>query len=621
MNSRTSRIVAPRTRRAPLLAVAWFAVLAVPVVRAADPDNCLLCHQFRGLSRYVEAEDRLHLFFVDPDYQVHLLGPHARLACTDCHVRDEVAVIPHQPVTKVNCTQTCHLSGARGEPLRFSHDAVATVLDQSVHAPAGFEKLSFENGPLLENNQSRCLYCHDEPVFRTPSGATLMGPHNTFDRCDACHRDQISIDTDYMLRHVASRLQPSRPPLEMAQVCAACHADAKVIAEFGLPNAVASFVRSFHGKAALLGADNAANCVDCHVSRGADAHSILGPMNPQSSVNPAHVADSCRSLKCHPGADLAIASFAVHLDLPTDHGTLEFLIAAAFIVLTAVSFGPSLVICLLELFQIVIGRRPPSEEASHHLVMKVLHTPGGAAKLVRFTLSQRIQHWILVVLFAALAITGFPLKFADQLWARVVVESLGGLSVTRFVHHWAGLALVIGFAAHFVYCITTTIRKAKNLRPDGKPVGLFRAFWDMPMLIHPADLLKGGPLMLYLLGLKREPPTFGRFTIKEKLEYIGVFWGTTLLGITGIALWGMQTSTWFVSGRLLNIAIIAHTYEAFLAIIHVGILHIVNVMFSPNVFPLSLATITGATPVVELAEAHSEFVEDAAHDLGIKPEH
>ena len=99
-----------------------------------------------------------------------------------------------------------------------------------------------------------------------------------------------------------------------------------------------------------------------------------------------------------------------------------------------------------------------------------------------------------------------------------------------------------------------------------------------------------------------------------------MFWGTILLGVTGVLLWGEQISSHFLPGRILNLALIAHTYEAFLAIIHVGILHIVNVVLSPTVFPLSLATITGHTPVKELAEGHEEQVLEVARDLGIAAE-
>ncbi|HQL53293.1 MAG TPA: hypothetical protein PLQ87_01170 [Phycisphaerae bacterium] len=614
----------PRTQRRrswPWLAVLFLLAPLPPAARAGDPDNCLLCHQFRGLSRYDPAADRAHLFFVDPDYTHELRGPHARLACTACHARSEVGVVPHGAVSRVNCTQTCHLSAAGQLDRRFSHENVAWLLDRGAHTHAVLSSLTFTGGPLLAPGQSPCLYCHDEPVFRDPANVvTTLSPREdrTFDRCDVCHAEQVPIDVAYYLRHIAARLQSARPPLEIAQVCAVCHTDPDVLKTFEMPNAVASFVRSFHGKAALLGDNTTADCLACHVAAGENAHLMLAKADPRSSVHPANVANACRSTACHPGADPRFAAAAVHLDLPTARGTLEFAVAAAFILLTIGTFGPSLLLCLLELAQIVFGRRHEGEHAALQLVQAVLAHPYGRTRLARFTVSQRYQHWVLVVLFTTLAVTGFPMKFADHDWARGVIETLGGLRVTRTIHHWAGIALVLGFAAHFVYCLHTYWRRARERGPAGGRVGLWAAIWKLPMVVHPRDLLKGHHLLLYLCGLRREPPSFGRFSIKEKFEYIGVFWGTTLLGLTGALLWGEQIFSHYLSGRILNIALIAHTYEAFLAIIHVGILHIVNVIFSPHVFPLSLATITGDTPLGELAATHSEFVAEAARDLNVQ---
>lgn len=595
--------------------------LGSATLAAADPDNCLFCHQFRGLGRFDGLTDRVHFFAVDPDYVRELRGPHARLACTACHPREEVGVIPHQTVSPVNCTQLCHLREPDGLERRFSHANVAEMLERSVHSSTNLAGLQFAGGPLLSSGQSLCLYCHDEPVFRNSEGVlpslTSMGV-KTFDRCNVCHADQVPVDVAYYLRHIASRLQPARPPVQQAQVCAVCHTDVEVLKARGMKDAVASFVRSFHGKAALLGDERTASCVSCHVRTNENAHLMLGRADERSSVHPRNVADSCRSAECHPDAQPRFAAASVHLDLPTAKASLEFWIAAAFVLLTLGTFGPSLLICLLELGQIVVGRQHAHAPAAEALVHRVLAHPSGPKRLARFTVNQRIQHWILAFLFTTLAVTGFPMKFAERHWARFVIDAFGGLPIARYVHHWAGIALVLGFAVHMVYCLVELWRRAAQPTASGLRVGHWRALWNLPMVIHPRELLKARDLLLYLVGRRSDPPTFGRFTIKEKFEYIGVFWGTTLLGITGVLLWGEQIFSRYFSGRILNIALIAHTYEAFLAVIHVGILHIVNVMFSPNVFPLSRATITGRTPTRELAEQHSEFVLEAARDLAVE---
>lgn len=512
------------------------------------------------------------------------------------------------------------MSDVSGVAREFSHADVARMLDTSVHAREKLAKLEFTDGALLRPGQSLCLYCHDEPLYRIPESVRPLVEHldaHALDRCDVCHRQQIPTDTAFYLKHIASRLHHARAPLEMTQTCAVCHADPLILEQAELSDAITSFLHSFHGKAALLGDSSTADCLGCHVVAGENAHLMLGREEPRSATHPTRVVDSCRSAECHPGADRNIGAASVHLDLATVRGTLEFWVAVAFIVLTVVSFGPSLMFVLLELLQIVIGRHHHGAHEMVELTKAVLDTPEGQKRLMRFTVSQRVQHWILVVLFGLLVLTGFPMKFADQAWAKAVIEAFGGLRIARHVHHWAGVALVAGFAVHTIYVLWTLWSRMRARRPDGSRIGPIRAVLSLPMLILPADLLKAGHLMLYLVGLRKSPPTFGRFSVKEKLEYVGVAWGTILLGVTGALLWGEQISSHFVSGRVLNIALIAHTYEAFLAVIHVGILHICNVTLNPHVFPLSLATVTGHTPVGELAEQHSEQVVEVARDLGL----
>jgi len=599
------------------------ALLIAPSMSAADdPQNCLFCHQYRGLSRIEPSSGRVRLYFVQPEHAHGSAGPHARLACADCHNRDEVSVVPHRPVTRVDCTRTCHLPDRNGLERRFSHQNIAEMLDGSVHSPGVLSQVHLSQGGALEPEQSRCLYCHDEPLFRDPSGALpILEPlgGRTFDRCDACHREQAPTDIAYYLRHVAARLQPARPTLEVAQVCAVCHSDPAVLAAWEMDNAVASYTRSYHGKAALLGDEGAASCISCHVAPGSNAHRMLGAEHPLSAVNPTNVANSCRSTACHPGADKALAAAAAHLELPKLRGALEFVIAAFFIILTILTFGPSMVIVVLELFAIVVGRHSHADERAKRLVGALRLHPEGLRRLTRFTVSQRVQHWVLALLFVLLALTGFPMKFADQDWSRTVVRALGGLGAARLIHHWAGLALVAGALVHLIYVAWTVRQRRRQAIAAGERTTTWTALVSLPMWLSAQDGRKALRLLAYLLFLRADRPAFGRFSVKEKFEYIGVFWGVVLLGLTGAMLWGEQLTSRVLGGRVLNIALIAHTYEAFLAIIHVGILHIANVMLAPNVFPLSPATITGRTPPAELAEGHAEMVAQVARELGIEP--
>lgn len=606
-----------------LIVVLTFAIAGAVCALAQDPENCLYCHLFAGLSRFDPETERVRLFFVDSDYVHSQRGPHARLRCTNCHDAAASSVVPHGEMTPVDCSRTCHIVSANQPERRFSHANVARMLERSVHKPETFGKLEFSSGPLLNAGQSTCLYCHDEPIFRDPAGVIPRltgGSDHALDRCEVCHETQVPLETGYFLRHVAARLQSARPPLEQAQICAVCHNDPKVVRDFSLPNSVASFVRSFHGKAALLGDPTTADCVSCHVSLGENAHLMLGPKEPHSAVHADNVADSCRSPTCHPGADPAFGAAAVHLDLFTNSGLLEYGLAVAFLFITLFSFGPSALIVMLELAQLVIGRHAHVTHELKHLAEKVQRHPDGPRILQRFTVFQRYEHWMLSALFIALCMTGFPMKFAEQGWATTMIGWFGGLGTARLVHHWAGIALVIGFAAHLLRNFLKMLRHARTVHADGRPVGLVRAYTALPLAITPTDLKKAGSLMAYLFGRSSERPLFGRFTVSEKFEYLGVAWGTTLLGITGLALWGEQIASHLLGGRVFNVALIIHTFEAFLAVIHVGILHMYNVLLNPAIFPLSPATLSGRTPATKLAEENGEFVQQAAEKLGITAE-
>jgi cytochrome b subunit of formate dehydrogenase len=602
---------------------ACLSLLSINNARADDPDNCLLCHQYRGLSRIEEPGGHLRVFYVDPSYSLAHRGPHARLACTACHARAEVGVVPHGVVTPVDCARQCHLSDRTGLERSFSHDNVAAMLQRSAHAEEAFAKLRLDGGAVLARGQSNCLYCHDEPTFRDPS---LVIPKfkqlagQAFDRCETCHAEKIDADIRYFTNHIASRLQPARSPLELAQVCAVCHSNPRMVAEHENKDPVASFMRSFHGKAALLGDESTANCLSCHVRAGENVHLMLGPADPNSAIHPANVANACRSVTCHPGADKQIAASSVHLDISSDRGTLEFALAAVFILVTLLTFGPSALLVILDLVQVVVGRHVHDDARVRKLVHRINSDARGPARLVRFSVSQRFQHWALAILFILLVLTGFPLKFADRGWATVLVSLFGGLQYARNIHHWSGIALVVGFMIHLGSVCVGVVKTARAMTSDTGLTAYKKAWVALPMWITPQDVRKTIDSLRYLLFLSKERPAYGRFSPTEKFEYLGVFWGTMLLGITGLLLWGEQISSHFLSGRILNLATIAHTYEAFLAVIHVGILHIYNVIFSPKVFPLSTATLGGRTPVEKLVEEHGELIEGVARDLGIAGE-
>jgi formate dehydrogenase gamma subunit len=239
-----------------------------------------------------------------------------------------------------------------------------------------------------------------------------------------------------------------------------------------------------------------------------------------------------------------------------------------------------------------------------------MKTPEGRHALTRFTVHQRVQHWILAICFISLCLTGFPIKFSDRAWAGWVIRLLGGLPNARAIHRIAGVVLIVGFFYHFLYIFAYAL---KEKRRTGK--SWLRVILDLPMVTNPQDIRQLFQQLGYLLFLKPTRPPLGRFSLKEKFEYFGVFWGSALLGVTGILMWANPWTTKYLTGRVLTVALLVHGFEAFLALLHVGVIHMIGVIFSPVVFPLSRAMFSGGTPVEELAEAHAGYVDEAAARL------
>ncbi|HET8579839.1 MAG TPA: hypothetical protein VFL31_02470, partial [Nitrospiraceae bacterium] len=53
--------------------------------------------------------------------------------------------------------------------------------------------------------------------------------------------------------------------------------------------------------------------------------------------------------------------------------------------------------------------------------------------VTRFSMRQRVEHFLIMVLFILLALTGFPQKFFEAGWAQWVIAHLGGIDRVRWL--------------------------------------------------------------------------------------------------------------------------------------------------------------------------------------------
>ncbi len=563
-----------------------------PIAMAADAENCLMCHRFRGLSR-VDKNGDYRLFYVDESFFSR--GPHARVSCTGCHA--DIKTIPHTNALPVNCLQSCHIQ----EPTReivFTHAKIHDTLEGSVHArlaPDGTKREHPDDFP-------RCKDCHDNPLFRPVSFHKTVRAgisDRAISRCIQCHSNESF--TRYYYNHVTSRMHKARDPREVVEMCSNCHADAAFTARHNLPNVVSSYLETYHGKAVLFGSNRAPDCLDCHASYDS-VHEMLANDNPNSSVHANQRAATCQSADCHPQASAALASFDVHATRNPKTHPLEFTVALLFVIMTLAILLPILTVNVLGLIRELF----PSHQAEEEIEMLTQWARQQASRtggIQRFSGSQRAQHAFLVTTFVVLCLTGLPMKFPETGWAQTIYPLMGGIQGAPIVHRIAGVAMLIGFALHVLGILlkfTRELYRAEQLTLRN----WIEKFMTLPMIPNGQDLRNIIALTKYVLFLSPKRPHYDRFSWKEKLEYLGLFWGITLLGVTGILLWSESLSSRFFPGWLLNICYLAHTYESLLAAAHITLVHIPGVLGRPGVNPLSAMLWDGKISPRMQAEEH-----------------
>lgn len=209
-------------------------------------------------------------------------------------------------------------------------------------------------------------------------------------------------------------------------------------------------------------------------------------------------------------------------------------------------------------------------------------------EFLRFPVIHRLLHWVIMVGFVALAVTGFSLKFG---WAGGVVWIWGGPGWTGYWHRfWAvttysGVVVHLGWLVYFKFVL------------KGRLTGPQSAF---PRLKDLKDLVGH---VGYFLG-KGRPPRFDRFAYWEKLDYWAMLVGMNTMGLTGLVLWAPVFFSDFLPGYFINLARVLHFYEALLAVALKFVVHLVTAHLRPEVYPLDRSIFNGRTTPERMQHEH-----------------
>ena len=207
---------------------------------------------------------------------------------------------------------------------------------------------------------------------------------------------------------------------------------------------------------------------------------------------------------------------------------------------------------------------------------------------VRFSLWQRFEHWLLVLSFALLLLTGLPQKYDDAVFSAWIIDLLGSVTTARFLHRIAACVFVVESVVHAGEIVASILRR--RFRPT--------------MVITPQDFLDAINMLRYSVGLTPHHPRYDRFDYRQKFEYWGILFGAVIMIATGAVLWFPAIVTRLLPGELVPAAKEMHSGEALLAMLVVLLWHFYDVILSPAVLPLDTAMITGKISRERLMHEH-----------------
>ena len=569
-------------------------LLVTTFANAQALEDCLACH-----------EDVVYASTAHPD-----------VACAECHTNivDKRHKRGVEPLTDEDSCGECHGRTVRTIG-RSIHDGQAACID--CHGdPHTIFKVEEANCRVSAVNQiDQCGACHNDPpelvngylagvhgrgllrsgLDAAPSCASCHGSHNILavddsnaatshehapEMCGTCHgmlleswqvesahgmgwvegRDDVPVCTDCHSSHEIIDPITAEARLQSADTCGDCHA-----------KYLTTFRATFHGQSSHLGLAASATCSDCHTS-----HANLPADDPKSSVHVDNIVETCA--QCHEGVTPAVASFNPHSDPTNPDDNFAVFVVWAFmtsLLIGVFAFFGVHDLLWLQRSMVALVRGEFKEERDKH-----------GPYIKRFNAMNISMHIVIITTFLLLALTGLPLKFHYMPWAQTLIAMLGGIDFARVIHRLAAIG-TFGYMAFHVgnIFIRWFFKKERGL------------FWGPDSMTPQANDVRDffGNIRYFLyLG---ERPTGDRWTYWEKFDYLAVFWGVMIIGLSGLMLWFPLFFTQFLPGWTLNAAHVIHSDEALLATGFIFIFHFFHTHLRPESFPMDLVVFTGKMPL------------------------
>lgn len=208
--------------------------------------------------------------------------------------------------------------------------------------------------------------------------------------------------------------------------------------------------------------------------------------------------------------------------------------------------------------------------------------------VIRFSVWQRIEHALVILLFTVLAVTGLSQEFFQTSWAAWLIGAMGGIERVRWVHRSMGIAFSVLVVLHLVIVLVRIVsgRARPSLVPTRK------------------DFRDAIIMMRYYLRLSDQKARFDRFDYRQKFEYWGMVIGSLILIVTGFMLYFPVLTTRYLPGEVIPAALMAHGREGLLAFLIIITWHLYNAHLSPEAFPFDPSIFTGKMERERMEKEH-----------------
>lgn len=550
--------------------------LSNPVCVESGPVDCSMCHEETGVkfemsSHYAALqegeEDAPDCKYCHGDHNVlsrlnndsPIFARNIPSLCSKCHEGELTTKLGRQENLLLDYTESVHGKGLLESGLVVAATC-ASCHDAHLELPAEDPKSSVH----VDNIPKTCAKCHEgifDQFSRSIHSPNVSDTDDPLPVCEHCHGAHkiLGIEESYFRGVILDQ-------------CGGCH-----------ETLTKSYFETMHGKASKLGNPIAAKCSDCH-----GAHQILPPGNPESTLSRENVVETCK--QCHPNSNKMFVGYLTHAThhdrdkYPILYYTFWFM--TYLLIGTFTFFGLHTLLWLPRAFK---EKRRMIKELKEKGIIHAERDFG--IHIQRFDAFSRFLHVLVIISFLSLAVTGMTIKFANVEIFRFVSALLGGYEVTTYIHRVGAVITFIYFVLHVWYLL----KKKKTRKKSWKEF----LTGENTMVPNWHDVKEFGQTMKWFFGFGPRPK-YGRYTYWEKFDYLAVFWGVTVIGISGLILWFPEFFTALgLPGWLINIATIVHSDEALLAAGFIFTVHFFNTHFRPDKFPMDPVIFTGSMEMEE----------------------